>query len=288
MSPYSETPDVDMDTTATPESASTPIGPRPVLQVEDLTQDFGGLRALNELDLTVNEGEIVALIGPNGAGKTTFFNCVTGIYTPTEGRVYLYDAQKRRRLLNGRKPHDITAMGMARTFQNIRLFGDMTVLENVMIGRHCRTSTGIWGALTRTPAARREEQETIDISYDLLESVHLAQFWNERAHNLPYGAQRRLEIARALATNPRMLLLDEPAAGMNPQETKELEELVRHLRDSRDLSILLIEHDMGMVMSLSDRIYVMEYGSRIASGTPEEVRANPRVIQAYLGESDDA
>ncbi|HIX40648.1 ABC transporter ATP-binding protein [uncultured Desulfovibrio sp.] len=268
-----------------PEDAAAP---RPVLEVEELTQDFGGLRALNELDLTVNEGEIVALIGPNGAGKTTFFNCVTGIYTPTEGRVYLHDAQKRRHLLNGRKPHDITAMGMARTFQNIRLFGDMTVLENVMIGRHCRTRTGIWGALTRTPFARREEQETIDISYELLESVHLDQLWNERAHNLPYGAQRRLEIARALATNPRMLLLDEPAAGMNPQETKELEELVRHLRDSRDLSILLIEHDMGMVMSLSDRIYVMEYGSRIASGTPEEVRANPRVIQAYLGESDDA
>ena len=286
MSQYSETPDARRNDAMKPEDAAA--APRPVLEVEELTQDFGGLRALNELDLTVNEGEIVALIGPNGAGKTTFFNCVTGIYTPTEGRVYLHDAQERRHLLNGRKPHDITAMGMARTFQNIRLFGDMTVLENVMIGRHCRTRTGIWGALTRTPFARREEQETIDISYELLESVHLDQFWNERAHNLPYGAQRRLEIARALATNPRMLLLDEPAAGMNPQETKELEELVRHLRDSRDLSILLIEHDMGMVMSLSDRIYVMEYGSRIASGTPEEVRANPRVIQAYLGESDDA
>lgn len=287
MSQYSETPDARRNDAMKPEEDAV-AAPRPVLEVEELTQDFGGLRALNELDLTVNEGEIVALIGPNGAGKTTFFNCVTGIYTPTEGRVYLHDAQKRHHLLNGRKPHDITAMGMARTFQNIRLFGDMTVLENVMIGRHCRTRTGIWGALTRTPFARREEQETIDISYELLESVHLEQFWNERAHNLPYGAQRRLEIARALATNPRMLLLDEPAAGMNPQETKELEELVRHLRDSRDLSILLIEHDMGMVMSLSDRIYVMEYGSRIADGTPEEVRANQRVIQAYLGESDHA
>ena len=268
--------------------AQTTAGPRPVLVVEGLSRDFGGLRALNDLDVTINEGEIVALIGPNGAGKTTFFNCVTGIYTPTEGQIFLYDANGKKQLLNGKKPHIITSMGMARTFQNIRLFGDMTVLENVMIGRHCRTRTGIWGALTRTPFARREEQETIDISYELLESVHLDQLWNERAHNLPYGAQRRLEIARALATNPRMLLLDEPAAGMNPQETKELEELVRHLRDSRDLSILLIEHDMGMVMSLSDRIYVMEYGSRIASGTPEEVRANPRVIQAYLGESDDA
>ena len=286
MSQYSETSGTGRGAAATPKTP--PSDARPVLQVEELTQNFGGLRALNELDLTVNEGEIVALIGPNGAGKTTFFNCVTGIYTPAEGRVYLHDAAQRRHLLNGRKPHDITALGMARTFQNIRLFGDMTVLENVMIGRHCRTHAGIWGALARTPATRREEQETIDISYDLLESVHLEQFWNERAHNLPYGAQRRLEIARALATGPRMLLLDEPAAGMNPQETRELEELVRHLRASRDLSILLIEHDMGMVMSLSDHIYVMEYGSRIASGTPEEVRANPRVIQAYLGESDDA
>ena len=286
MSQYSETSGTGRGAAATPKTP--PSDARPVLQVEELTQNFGGLRALNELDLTVNEREIVALIGPNGAGKTTFFNCVTGIYTPAEGRVYLHDAAQRRHLLNGRKPHDITALGMARTFQNIRLFGDMTVLENVMIGRHCRTRAGIWGALARTPATRREEQETIDISYDLLESVHLEQFWNERAYNLPYGAQRRLEIARALATGPRMLLLDEPAAGMNPQETRELEALVRHLRASRDLSILLIEHDMGMVMSLSDRIYVMEYGSRIASGTPEEVRANPRVIQAYLGESDDA
>ena len=179
-------------------------------------------------------------------------------------------------------------MGMARTFQNIRLFGDMTVLENVMIGRHCRTHAGIWGALTRNARTRREEQDTIDRSYALLETVNLAHLWNESARNLAYGAQRRLEIARALATEPRMLLLDEPAAGMNPHETQELEALVRELRGRLKLSILLIEHDMGMVMSLSDRIYVMEYGSRIAYGTPEEVRNNPRVIQAYLGESDDA
>ena len=179
-------------------------------------------------------------------------------------------------------------MGMARTFQNIRLFGDMTVLENVMIGRHCRTTAGIWGALTRNAHARREEQDTIDRAYALLETVHLDTLWNETARNLSYGAQRRLEIARALATEPRMLLLDEPAAGMNPHETQELETLVRSLRADHDLSILLIEHDMGMVMSLSDRIYVMEYGSRIACGTPAEVRTNPRVIQAYLGESDDA
>ncbi len=258
----------------------------PVLEVSGLSQDFGGLRALSDLDLHVDANEIVALIGPNGAGKTTFFNCVTGIYTPTEGKMYLYDADGEKHLLNGKKPHKITAMGMARTFQNIRLFSDMTVLENVMVGRHCRTRAGIWGALSRNGRTRREEQESIDISYALLESLHLQDLWNERARNLAYGAQRRLEIARALATEPRMLLLDEPTAGMNPQETRELEILVRGIRDARNLSILLIEHDMSMVMSLSDRIYVMEYGSCIASGKPGEVRANPRVIKAYLGESD--
>ncbi len=259
---------------------------KPVLEVQELSQDFGGLRALNELSLTVNSGEIVALIGPNGAGKTTFFNCVTGIYTPTEGKMFLHDSQGEPRLLNGKKPHAITAMGMARTFQNIRLFGDMTVLENVMIGRHCRTRAGVVGAILRDGRTRREEQESIDASYALLELVRLQDFWNEAARNLPYGAQRRLEIARALATDPHMLLLDEPAAGMNPQETNELKELVCSIRDDQQLSILLIEHDMGMVMSLSDRIYVMEYGSCIATGKPEEIRANPRVIKAYLGESD--
>ena len=259
---------------------------KPVLEVKDLSQDFGGLRALNELSLTVNSGEIVALIGPNGAGKTTFFNCVTGIYTPTEGQMFLHDASGDKQLLNGKKPHLITAMGMARTFQNIRLFSEMTVLENVMMGRHCRTKAGIFGAIVRDGRTRREEQDCIDRSYELLELVKLQDFWNETANNLPYGAQRRLEIARAMATEPRMLLLDEPAAGMNPQETNELKELVCSIRDNQQLSILLIEHDMGMVMSLSDRIYVMEYGSCIATGTPAEIRTNPRVIKAYLGESD--
>lgn len=259
---------------------------KPVLEVKDLSQDFGGLRALNELSLTVNSGEIVALIGPNGAGKTTFFNCVTGIYTPTEGQMFLHGASGDKQLLNGKKPHLITAMGMARTFQNIRLFSEMTVLENVMIGRHCRTKAGIFGAIVRDGRTRREEQDCIDRSYELLELVKLQEFWNETANNLPYGAQRRLEIARAMATEPRMLLLDEPAAGMNPQETNELKELVCSIRDNQQLSILLIEHDMGMVMSLSDRIYVMEYGSCIATGTPAEIRTNPRVIKAYLGESD--
>lgn len=235
-----------------------PDAPRLVLEVEDLSQNFGGLRALNDLSLHVDAGEIVALIGPNGAGKTTFFNCVTGIYTPTDGQVYLYDADGERQLLNGRKPHVITSLGMARTFQNIRLFNEMTVLENVMIGRHCRTRAGILGALCRDARTRREEQDSIDMSYALLESVNLQELWNETARNLAYGAQRRLEIARALATEPRVLLLDEPAAGMNPQETHELETLVRHIRSTRDISILLIEHDMSIVMSLSDRIYVMK------------------------------
>lgn len=257
-----------------------------VLEVIDISKDFGGLRALNELSLTVNSGEIVALIGPNGAGKTTFFNCVTGIYTPTEGQVYLHDTEGHRHLLNGKKPHSITGLGMARTFQNIRLFNGMSVLENVMIGRHCRTRAGILGAVVRDRRTRQEEQECIDRSYALLERVKLQDAWNETARNLPYGAQRRLEIARALATEPRMLLLDEPAAGMNPQETNELKDLVFSIRDNQRLSILLIEHDMGMVMSLSDRIYVMEYGSCIATGSPAEIRANPRVINAYLGESD--
>lgn len=261
---------------------------KPVLEVTSLSRNFGGLRALNDVDLTVRQGEIVALIGPNGAGKTTFFNCITGIYTPTEGDVFLHMPDGEKTRLNGRKPHKITALGMARTFQNIRLFPEMTVLENVMIGRHCRTRAGILGALLRDRATRREEQESVDRSYELLRSVHLHTLYKETAKNLPYGAQRRLEIARAMATEPHMLLLDEPAAGMNPHETRELEGLVREIRDSRKLSVLLIEHDMGMVMSLSDRIYVMEYGSRIAAGTPEEVRANPRVIKAYLGEEAHA
>ena len=256
-----------------------------VLDVRGLSQDFGGLRALNDLTLRLDEGEIVALIGPNGAGKTTFFNCITGIYTPTEGHMHLLAVDGQSHRLNGVKTHEITRLGMARTFQNIRLFGNMTVLENVMLGCHCRTTSGIWGALTRNALARRESQESVDKSYALLEQVHLQDLWQEKACNLPYGDQRRLEIARALATEPHMLLLDEPAAGMNPQETRELSELVRHIRKERDISILLIEHDMSMVMELSDRIYVMEYGTCIAEGTPAEIRANPDVIRAYLGES---
>lgn len=260
--------------------------PAPVLEVRGLSQNFGGLRALSDLDLDVRSGEIVALIGPNGAGKTTFFNCVTGIYTPTEGEIFLYGRDGAQIPIQGKKPHAITALGMARTFQNIRLFGEMTVLENVMLGRHCRTSAGILGAILQNRGTRAEEQGVVDASYALLEDVGLASSWREKASSLAYGAQRRLEIARALATEPRLLLLDEPAAGMNPQETLELEALIRRILAERDLSILLIEHDMRMVMSLSDRIYVMEYGSCIASGPPEQVRDDPRVIKAYLGEGD--
>ncbi len=259
----------------------------PILNVRGLSRNFGGLRALNEVDLHIDKNEIVALIGPNGAGKTTFFNCITGIYEPTEGTVVLETADGPV-TLNGKKPHEITALGMARTFQNIRLFSTMTVLENVMIGRHCRTRAGILGAVLRDRHTRAEEEETVERSYELLRRLGLEEHYDDEARNLPYGAQRRLEIARALATDPHVLLLDEPAAGMNPQETQELQSLILDLRERFDLSVLLIEHDMSMVMSLSDRIYVMEYGSRIAAGTPREVRENPLVIKAYLGEADHA
>ncbi len=261
---------------------------KPVLEVKALSRNFGGLRALNDVDVTINEGEIVALIGPNGAGKTTFFNCITGIYEPTEGNVYLHAKNGKKHRLNTLKPNDITTLGMARTFQNIRLFSEMSVLENVMIGRHCRTKSGILGAILRDSGTRKEEEATIEYSYELLRSLNLHTFYDEKAKNLSYGAQRRLEIARAMATEPYLLLLDEPAAGMNPQETLELEALVRQIREQFKLTILLIEHDMSMVMSMSDRVYVMEYGSRIAQGTPEEVRTNPQVIKAYLGEDDHA
>ena len=259
-----------------------------ILKVSDLTMDFGGIRALDNLSLEVYAGEIAALIGPNGAGKTTFFNCVTGIYLPTSGDVLLSTANKDKpKRLNGLKPNQVTIQGLARTFQNIRLFSKMTVLENVMIGRHCRTKSFIFGAILRNKATKKEEQEIFDMSYSLLEKVGLTDVANEFAMNLSYGAQRRLEIARALATEPRLLLLDEPAAGMNPQETLELNRLIREI-SSDGQAILLIEHDMKLVMSLSDRIFVMDYGKKIAEGTPAEIRENPAVIKAYLGEDVDA
>ncbi len=261
-----------------------------VLETRGVSMRFGGIMALTDVDLTVREGEITALIGPNGAGKTTLFNCVTSIYRPTAGEVALYQprkhgaGQRKEQKLSRRKPHETTALGMARTFQNIRLFPGMTVLENVMVARHCRTECGVLGALLRTPKVRREEEETVERSYQLLKYLNLHSHYAEEARNLAYGQQRRLEIARALATEPFMLLLDEPAAGMNPQETIELKELIWNIRDEFKLSVLLIEHDMNMVMSLSDWVYVMEYGCVIASGTPQAVANNPQVIKAYLGE----
>ncbi len=258
-----------------------------ILKVSGLSMQFGGIQALKHLDLEVNRGEIVALIGPNGAGKTTFFNCVTGIYNPTEGEVILHTRQGKTSRLNGLKPNKVTEKGMARTFQNIRLFQSMTVLENVMIGRHCRTHSFILGAILRTPGNRQEEQEIVQRSYEILEIVGLADEVDNYARNLSYGAQRRLEIARALATDPSLLLLDEPAAGMNPQETRELVQLILRIRD-QGYSVLLIEHDMKLVMTLSNRIYVMDYGKKIAQGTPEEIQSNPVVIKAYLGEDFDA
>ena len=259
-----------------------------LLEVRGLTMDFGGLRAIDNVGLDIHAGEIVALIGPNGAGKTTFFNCVTGIYTPTSGDVLIHPPGGNTRRINGMKPNSITALGMARTFQNIRLLPAMTVLENVMIGRHCRTGTSILDAILGNAKAVREEKETVEKSYQLLRKVGLAEVANEYSRNLSYGAQRRLEIARALATDPFLLLLDEPAAGMNPQETLELDELIVRIRAEGEVAILLIEHDMKLVMNISDRIYVMEYGKEIATGTPREIKENPRVIEAYLGEDAHA
>ena len=259
-----------------------------LLEVSGLTMDFGGLRAVDNVGLDIFEGEIVALIGPNGAGKTTFFNCVTGIYEPTAGDVKIHPPGGASRRINGMKPNRITALGMARTFQNIRLFPAMTVLENVMIGRHCRTSTSILDAILGSRKAAREEKESVDKSYQLLKKVGLADVADEFSRNLSYGAQRRLEIARAMATDPFLLLLDEPAAGMDPQETRELDELIVRIRNEDKLAVLLIEHDMKLVMNISDRIYVMEYGKEIAQGTPQQIKENPKVIEAYLGEEAHA
>lgn len=251
--------------------------------------DFGGLRALNDLDLDVINGEIVALIGPNGAGKTTFFNCITGIYPPTEGDILITPpGKKKTKRINGIKPNKVTERGLARTFQNIRLFPNMTVLENVMIGHHCRMRAGILGAILKGRSTIKEEERVVENSYQILEKIGLSDFVNEFAKNLPYGAQRRLEIARAMATDPFLLLLDEPAAGMNPHETEELDELIKRIRDREGISILLIEHDMKLVMSLSDRIFVVDYGKKIAQGTPAEIKNNTAVIKAYLGEDIDA
>lgn len=263
--------------------SSGPSSARPSLSIAGLCMDFGGLRAVDHLDLEVGRGSIAALIGPNGAGKTTVFNCVTGVYRPTSGAIVVRDRDKREEQLGARPPHEVTALGVARTFQNIRLFQAMTVLENVMMGRHRHLRAGIAGALFRPASVREEEERVLHDSWELLKRIGIARYVNEPAGALPYGAQRRLEIARALATEPFLLLLDEPAAGMNPNETGHLMDLIREIRTEFDLSILLIEHDMQLVMRLAEEIFVMDYGRLIARGNPKSVRSNPEVIRAYLG-----
>ncbi|MEA1910569.1 MAG: ABC transporter ATP-binding protein [Spirochaetota bacterium] len=258
----------------------------PILETKNLTMEFGGLTAVGKMNFHVNPGEIVALIGPNGAGKTTFFNCVTGVYKPTNGDVLISQKGEAQQRINGLKPNKVTEKGLARTFQNIRLFANMTVLENVMIGRHTKLKSGLMGAIFRPKSTMEEEQKVVQDSYEILVEVGLEQYVNELAKNLPYGAQRRLEIARAMATEPALLLLDEPAAGMNPYETKELDEMIIKIKDVYKISILLIEHDMSLVMSISERIFVMDYGKLIAKGTPEEIKKNPEVIKAYLGDDN--
>ena len=276
-----------------------------ILRLEHVTMQFGGVVAVNDLSLEVNKGEIVALIGPNGAGKTTAFNCITGVYQPTNGRVSFlekpmvenYPQGKMKKLYAGENagmfshalaptPDHITQLGIARTFQNIRLFSALTVFENVLIAKHMRAKQNFLTAAFRLN--RAEERRMREEAMALLEEQGLSHLKDEVAGSLPYGLQRRLEIARALATSPKLLLLDEPAAGMNPQETLELTEFIHQIREEYHLSVLMIEHHMDLVMQISERIYVLDFGKLIAQGTPEEVQNNRRVIEAYLGVTDDA